>query len=216
MPYLHITTRIADRKHEDLLQEKGGKGTPYMAIMDAGGNVLGKPQWPFDPQGLAATVAAVERWRKLEAAGEAGDAVAKLDAMLLGCELGQVPFDELEIDEEALSETQRRWYGQLMVDSEVESLQASLRGGRSPEQIAVLLRDLAAMHAEGSVPSTPELKHFYWQALGQKAVKEGDRATLAEAIEDLKKTPGLSEMAEAFEKQWATLPAKDEKGKKDE
>ncbi len=213
MPFLHITTRISERKHEDLLIEKGGRGTPYLAIMDAEGKVLGKPLWPFDPQGLAATVEAVKRWQALAAST---DDAARIDAALLGCELGQVPFDELEIDEETLSESQRRWYGQLMVDSDVASLQESFGRAQTPEKAAVLLRDLAAMHDEGSVPSTPELKYFFWQVLGQKAVKEGDRGTLAAAIEDLKKTPGLSEMAAAFEKQLAALPAKDEKGEKDQ
>lgn len=213
MPFLHITTRIGERKHEDLLIEKGGRGTPYLAIMDAEGSVLGKPLWPFEPQGLAATVEAVKRWQTL-AASE--DASAKIDAALLGCELGQVAFDELEIDEEALSDAQRLWYGRLMVDSEVASLQESFGRAQTPEKVAVLLRDLAAMHDEGSVPSTPELKYFFWQVLGQKAVKEGDRATLEAAIADTKKTPGLSEMAAAFEKQLANLPAKDEKGNKDE
>jgi hypothetical protein len=43
VPFLHITTRIKGDKHQGLLQEKGGRGFPHLAFLDADGNVLAKP-----------------------------------------------------------------------------------------------------------------------------------------------------------------------------
>jgi len=41
---LHITSRIKGEKYPDLLKEKGGRGFPYLAFMDAEGNVLAHPK----------------------------------------------------------------------------------------------------------------------------------------------------------------------------
>ena len=42
--FLHITTRIPERENDGMLQEKGGRGFPYLAVLDAEGNVVAKVQ----------------------------------------------------------------------------------------------------------------------------------------------------------------------------
>lgn len=41
--FCHITSYVKGEKYQSLLSEKGGQGFPYLAFMDAEGNVIGKP-----------------------------------------------------------------------------------------------------------------------------------------------------------------------------
>ena len=40
VPFLHVTSRIDGEKHADLLEKKGGRGFPYLVVMDAKGEVV--------------------------------------------------------------------------------------------------------------------------------------------------------------------------------
>ena len=42
--FCHVTTRIEGDPHQELLQQKGGRGFPTLKFLDAEGEVLGAPQ----------------------------------------------------------------------------------------------------------------------------------------------------------------------------
>ena len=41
--FLHVTSRVKSDPHQDLLREKGGRGFPYLAVLDPRGEVLAHP-----------------------------------------------------------------------------------------------------------------------------------------------------------------------------
>ena len=45
VPFLHVTSNVEGEHHPKLLQEKGGKGFPYVVVMDAKGEVLAQVPW---------------------------------------------------------------------------------------------------------------------------------------------------------------------------
>ena len=50
--FLHITTRIKDRKHDRLLGEVGGTGFPSFFILESDGSVVGKHPADLTDQSL--------------------------------------------------------------------------------------------------------------------------------------------------------------------
>lgn len=42
VPFLHVTSRVEGEAHPDMLQEKGGRGFPYVVAMDSKGEVIGQ------------------------------------------------------------------------------------------------------------------------------------------------------------------------------
>ena len=57
--FAHITSRVEGEKYDKLLNEKGGGGFPYLAAMDAEGNVIaqhGYESWPASVVSMRATM----------------------------------------------------------------------------------------------------------------------------------------------------------------
>ena len=131
VPFLHVTTRIAGRKYDGLLGEKGFRGFPSLAFMDAEGNILAKPQSRSVTAFESTRTALIEHAdlvKRIEG-GEKG-----LDATLLLCEyaLGKVDSAAFKTRSESLadvSDEQKTAIAQINTDSAfLELVQQSRRG----------------------------------------------------------------------------------------
>lgn len=92
VPFLHLTTRIPGKAHDDLFKVKGFRGFPSLCFMNADGEVLHKI--PGNQRSLKALHSArenVERLLELTAKPES-DVNAKRDLLVLQLEMGHVGF----------------------------------------------------------------------------------------------------------------------------
>ncbi|MCA8926126.1 MAG: hypothetical protein KDD82_30245 [Planctomycetes bacterium] len=93
--FCHITTRIAGRKHDGLLSEKGGRGFPYLVVMDAKGDVLSTVQ----NRSVAGFRAAVETAQAYVDLATKEDRTPAEEVQLIEAELGlgkTTPADALK------------------------------------------------------------------------------------------------------------------------
>jgi hypothetical protein len=92
--FLHVTTRIPDEKDDTLLVQKGGTGFPYLAWLDADGDVMlvheGDRSTKGFQKGLAELPEAPMRKLKAKATSDASTA----DYLLAQLEEGQMGYAE--------------------------------------------------------------------------------------------------------------------------
>src|SRR5437773_1688235 len=95
--YCNITSQVPGAKDQQLLEEKGGEGFPYMIFMDPDGNMLAKHQGPRTATGFEETGAKACAFLELKAKSEKGNATVKIDFILAQLELGQLKAGEAEV-----------------------------------------------------------------------------------------------------------------------
>lgn len=206
---MHVTTRIPGHKHDGLLAEKGFRGFPTLAFMDAEGNVVAQPQ--------ARTVASFGKTRdaigthadltKRIEAGEEG-----LDAELLLAEhaLGKVRGDAFKTRAEAITKAtdeQKAAIATILTDEEI--MQTAMNARRGGMEAAA--KALLAMDEAGKRPSTQRAKQMFWGTLGSYAVESRDPALAKRAADGMKgalaadKSAGAMNYVKGFEERATKL-----------
>jgi len=92
--FMHITTRIEGEKYDKLLSEKGGTGFPYLAYLDADGNVIAKHEGQRTVDGFETTAGKAREFLELKKKAEGGDKAARIDLLKKQIEFRH--FDSLE------------------------------------------------------------------------------------------------------------------------
>lgn len=188
MLFCHVTSRISDDKHQELLQQKGGNGFPYLVIMDESGAVLAK----VGNRSVAGFQAAVEQAQaiktKLEAYAEkaaAGDSEAKLEMFKLNAQLGRFASidearkaaSELGLDEDATRNLINENLGDMMIQQGLT--------GVSDRATAVKL--CAEMAKQGVKPTRGPTQVFqtFWFLTAEYAQANKDLELMEKAFTEL-------------------------------
>ena len=187
VPFLHVTTRIADRKYDTLLQEKGFRGFPSIAFMDAEGNVLAEPQGR-DVASFDKTLSALERYDDLKTRIDGGEEGLDADMLLVEHALGKVQAGDFETRAGALTKVtdeQKAEIDQILVNNEISTLSMKSRmGGPGLKEAA---EGMLKMLEEGKRPSK-EVKYAapFWMTLGRYGQESLDAGLMRKAAEGMK------------------------------
>ncbi|MDG1498710.1 MAG: hypothetical protein P8R48_01960 [Planctomycetota bacterium] len=225
MPYISIATNLDNVPHDKLLQEKGFRGFPTLAFMDAAGNVIGQP---YDR-----TLAAFSSSRDaLMAIGEvrrksdAGDMNAAVELLFLEYTLGTIDAEALQIGVGELADHASREQlaraKQIGLDGDIYDLYLiSLEDDESYATVKML-----AMLDAGQMP-TPGSRACigFWSALGEHAREKGDaellrrvvrgmRADMASDNSSMQQADGYEEIAVGIDKRDALVARQDAGEKK--
>ena len=199
--FCHITSRIESDPHQNLLQEKGGRGFPYLVFMDAEGNVVSKATGPRTPAGFEATLASLTAYLEIKAKVDGGDASAKAEMLVLELEMGKIQlaeFDEKIKEAGELSKEQEaRLVGLRANDEFTKTMQAI---GKKPkeEAIAEAGAKLLEMKKAGHVPTGDgEFPQFHTILL-EYAFSQKDVALFEESLGALKERFGADEGAKDY------------------
>lgn len=202
--FCHVTSRVEADKDQGLLQEKGGRGFPYLVWMDAEGNVLAK-QGDRSVAGFEKTRANLAAFPDLEAKFQKGDKAAGIDALIVGMELGRYTADDAAAMLPKLgkipAEKQKKIDG-MLANAEFEKLST---GVRTKEQAAEAGRKLIEMEKAGKIPTGRLALSFYSMML-ETHEADKDAKAYEKTLEALKKlVEGERNAAKVIERYEATL-----------
>lgn len=203
VPFMHVTTRIPDRKHEKLLSEKGFRGFPSLAFMDAKGEVIAKPQGR-SVEVFEKTLVALGQRADLQKRIEAGEEGLEAELLFAEKSLGAVTpgeFAKRAAACEGLTAEQQAQVDEILLNDKVTTLaNGGRRGGPGLETAAT---EFLKMLDAGTLPSK-ELRYMgaFWMTLSTWALKNGDAALARRVAEGIRKN--ISDNA-YYTKQAATL-----------
>lgn len=180
--FMHVTTRIPGRTHDGLLQEKGFRGFPSLAFMDAKGEIIAKPQGR-SVEGFDATLDALITHANLKQRIDGGEEGLALDLLLVENTLGTVTAADFEARAKAcenLTPEQQGKVDQILLDNRVKQLTGEARrGGPALETAAT---EFLEMLEAGKTPTKgPRVSGGFWMTLGRWATQEAD-AKLARSV----------------------------------
>ena len=204
MPLLHVTTRIEDRPHDDLLSDKADRVLfPTVIFMDGQGEPLAVVP---DLQTVAkydALLGTVRRYLELRKRRDAGDETVATDFAIAACELGQVDFDELEADLEGvkLSEEQKARVAQLRVNAAVRIRFLITRKQRnSEESLKAATEEFLKLLKDGPEPDLGgDEERMFWHLVWRHGHGAGDVAAMERALKGMRRLAADSDSARARE-----------------
>lgn len=169
--FCHVTSRVEADKDQNLLDEKGGGGFPYLVFMDADGNVIVEHEGGRSVDAFTATSDAVVAYSNAKAAAGKGDKAAAVDVILCEMEFGKLGKDEGEakLKGQKLSADQEKRRKQALYDLDVKELTDGTAAGRR------FYEDLKA----GKKPSKDALLEDFYTAI----MNFGERAKKADVFE---------------------------------
>lgn len=201
--FCHVTSQVEGDAHQDLLRQKGGSAFPYLAFLDAAGNVIAKPKDRTVDAFHDAVEQDVAAWFELvEASADDADAAARLFEKRV--EFGH--FDDFDAARaemaryESLSPARRARLEQALIAQEFNRILGTVRG--EAEAAAGGARTLP-MFEKGRIPKDQGLAFFYWAFLAQHAAETGNAELLGRCIEELgdhsRARPLLPRLKKAYE-----------------
>jgi hypothetical protein len=202
--FCHVTTRLLDEPDAHLLAEMGGAGYPYLAFLDAAGNLLAR-QGERSVAAFHRTLAACEACLALAKRAADGDATVAPDLLIARLRLGQLSLAaarDAAAELAAVDAQRQKTIDGLVFALEVEDL---IQGLLSQRDAIGLGRKFAAWMNEGRVPTGAVAREFYALILGS-AEADQDAATFAKALAGLRTAVGETPRAlQVFERLQKTL-----------
>lgn len=210
--FAHVTTRIKDRKYDNLLQEKGGRGFPHLVAMNKDGDVTAALAGERSVAGFRAMMEAGSKFEAIR-----GKAVKTTDDEIFllkhDVAMGNAKLDaakERAAKLKDLTEAQKKEIDGLLLGLEI---QAALPTGRTPDeakaQAAAAGKKFAEMWAAGRAPTGDDnaIAAFYSMIL-EHADGTKDAALFEKALGKLREAFGSRpQNAAFFKKQEARLEA---------
>jgi len=187
--FVHVTTRIGDRKYEELLFDKGGNSFPSIMFLDAGGEVIAIHKRANTMKGFEVTSALIGRYRDLKKKVDGGDASAKTDLLITEGDLGRMDYYEVEeaLDGVKLTADQQEVLLRIKADNAATEHEAMLRAARfSADSLKDAGEEFLELYKEGARPSIAQAQRIYWWALGLYAGETKNAAVLEDAIKQAK------------------------------
>ncbi|HEX5137177.1 MAG TPA: hypothetical protein VFY93_09405 [Planctomycetota bacterium] len=186
-------TRIEDRKDDELLYDLGGREHPSIFFLDAEGEVLARHD-ADDPsvRALEETGAKVARLLDLRKKAASGDEAAKLDLLIVQCDLGVIEFPDLEteIEGKELSAEQQRAVGALRADAAVSDMGLVLAKNRDQAARDMAAEEFAGLYEKGTHPVRAANRRIYWGVLADHAAAAKDAPMLKDALAGLRAALG--------------------------
>lgn len=205
MPFVHVTTRIEEREHEDLLFDKGGSEFPSFLVLDAEGEVLARLRAPFRVKAFEDVVRRVRDYLARAAAAKPDDLAAQIDLAILRCDLGQIGYDELEEALEPLGERTEAQEAALRAqraNAAVEEMRLLLQRSREEGTRSMVAEEFFALYEDGAFPSAPDSRKLYWVLLAEHALGQEDADLLRRCVGEIGAAHAGEPEAEALVQEW--------------
>jgi len=185
--YCNVMSQVPGDKDQQLLQEKGGTGFPYLIFMDAEGNILAKHDGSRDAAGFSETGKKVSGFMDLRKKAEKGDKATKIDYLIAQLELEHVKPDEAEKRLKELGKPSKEQQAKLdsaLANAAVLEIAKSVK---SKEGVIGAGKKYLEMHkAKKPVPSSERAFQIYWIWMMDAAEGLKDAATYETALKALK------------------------------
>jgi len=188
VPFLHVTTRIEDRPHDDLLSEKADRLLfPTVVYMDAEGEPLTVVTDLHTVPEYEAILATAQRYLVLRGKRDGGDPGVATELAILECELGRIDVDDLEADlEEAeLTADQQARVARLRVNVAVRVRFLIVRKQRhSAESLKAATEEFLEILEKGPVPDPGgDEETFFWRLLWRHGMEARDVAFMERVLD---------------------------------
>ena len=180
--FLHNTSQVDGEPYSSLLNQKGGRGFPYLVFMDETGDVLATPAGR-SVDGFNETFEVLDDWRTMKAKFEAGDEKVATDLLLIELQLGQIEFPEAKTRREALQKVSRREARTLDEGLTNIELRYILKESKDPLAAAPKLRE---MNDAGRIPTGRDGVDFF-DALLKYASSQKDARMFQKTLVDMKR-----------------------------
>jgi hypothetical protein len=169
--FCHITSRVSTDPDQDLLEEKGGEGFPYIVFMDADGNVLSKHEGGRTVDAFEKSRQDVDIYYKAKSAAAKGDKAAEADVVLSEIDFGILTKEagEAKLKGLKLKPEQEKRRAQVFYNAEVKDLVSGAALGKR------FYDDLKA----GKKPTKDDLLGPYYQNI----MTYGEQAKKADVFE---------------------------------
>jgi hypothetical protein len=191
--FVHITSRVPGDKHQDLMKEKGGTAFPYVAVLDAEGEVVARHRGKRTASGLREfgdkALAFVEAKKK----AAAGDKRAKVQLAILRLDLD---LDKHSLEDAQtyvrdlgdMTEEQEKHVEGLLTSIEVNDLSTKTRGNRAAQVEAG--QKCIDMKEAGRLPTDFTAVVGFWHLVSLKALSKRDVPLYEESLGALRKACG--------------------------
>ncbi|HKE01546.1 MAG TPA: hypothetical protein VKE69_11095 [Planctomycetota bacterium] len=190
VPFLHVTTHIPDDPHDTMLLEKGGAGWPYLAWLDADGDVMLPHKGDRSTKGLQKGLAELPEapMRKLKAKATTDAAMADyLIAQLESEWMGSADAAERVAKIAKLAPEKKKRLDDLIVTRDVTECTAKARTDAQSIEVAKHLFDLAK---QKRVPTDEKIRTVQWNLIFRGLGKAKDAKLLESAIAEAKRSLG--------------------------
>lgn len=188
MPFLHVTTRIEGRKHDELLYDYDENSFPTILVLDHKGGLVARHRgWPTLPA-FRITAGKVQQLPALQKKAAAGDAAAKIDLLLLECELLKTDFAEVEeaLEGKDLSDAQKKKLAGLGADTDVAEIVPVLRRSRWSAEALADAGEMFAEHlGKGGIPQAVWNRGPFWLGLGYYAAANKKKDLYSRSLKEL-------------------------------
>lgn len=190
--FCHITSQVEGDKHAQLLQEKGGRGFPYLVFMDAEGHVIGKHQGERTVDAFLKSGASVKAYAALKAKVASGGTPAdQAELFMAEMELGVVKMEDVETRRAGLTlnaEQEVKYKGFLANIKVARALQGA--NPRDAEKMAEVSKVFYDMYKAGEIPMGGQPRVMFWNILMVQAEKEKDVEAFEKGLAVLKEVVG--------------------------
>lgn len=187
--FLHVTSQVETDKYQDLLQEKGGGGFPFLAFLDSTGAVVAQHNGPRTIDGFRETGASAAKFIALKAKAETGTPAEKVEFFMAGLGIGYFGAADIPTKMEELrahmSDEQIATVSAKLVGIEVEG---ALNSIRSQEEMLATGKKFTEMAADGRIPSNDEMyAPYFWIFQLEYAADAEDLKIAENAVAEIKK-----------------------------
>lgn len=195
---LHNTSHVASDSHQRLLAEKGGRGFPYLAFLDADGDVMAKqPYDKFTVDGFLQTLAAeVPEYRALKKKAQSGDKTAAVELLMKQVEFAAIGVQDCNAAIEKLGKdlTQEQ-LGKLENRRNAAELEAAIEAAGARTKLAKAGPAVLELKKAGHVPTDEQAFTLYRRVLLDYAEQQKDVQLFEEILETLRKRYAGNERA---------------------
>jgi len=210
--FAHVTSRVPGEKYGNLLTEKGGQGFPYLVVLDAKGDIIGKPSGR-SVDSFAACVKAANTFATLSAKGDLSKA-EKVELLIAKIGLGKLDFAKAKAERESIGELgaeDAKTVDDALVDLEVlDTLKTS--APKSPQDAAALGKTFHAMYQKGARPQGDQAYQAFYMLIIRHAEAEANPEMFEIGLNAMKEKYGKMKQAAKFfqdqEKKLAELKKK--------
>ncbi|MBI5365800.1 MAG: hypothetical protein HZA54_02085 [Planctomycetes bacterium] len=169
-----------------MLEEKGGRGFPYLVMMDAEGAVLAAHAGPRTVEGFAETLRRVRQQLETRKKAESGDVGARIDLLIDEVEGGRMKPEAARAKLAELGkptpEQEARLNAALATGEVMEVMQAAGPGMRTVEGQRAIAQKFYEMKKAGRVPTDERASFPFWNGVADAAQRAGDVEVYEECL----------------------------------
>lgn len=202
MLFCHITSRVTEDKHQNLLSEKGGRGFPHLVFMDADGAVLAVHKGNRTAAGFAETGRKAKAFQELKAKAEKepDNVGVQFEFLKVQIELGMVTAAQARdrMAKLKLSPDQTKKLEDCLVDLDVMEIVKGL--GRDKAAKLAAGKKFADWKKSGRTPKGDDAVGTFYSLIMDYAEEQKDAGLFEEAFNAVK-----THFGDRIGKNWANV-----------